>query len=561
MKEFISESGIEDYIEQLTVNRRAFEQDAQEMVMQYLENESSLFLFQFKSSLEEGNRLVELENLYEFEQGIRTVYAGCRETFAKQRGRLKDSPLEPMVEEALHILEESLGLLPDDPDNPIAVERIRCIAEAIDETKQIYRREMKRYMEEAYDREPILEDAASWLLAMVSSIMQNSLAEVEDIHCKTLLFLNRYDARSHGKAYMHALLTVKDLLEPLLAQEAATVAAAFSEPWQEKFAGQFFHILREIYIRIESMQQQELAYINGIQLSREQIRNHFTALLEVCDNMPPANANPALIRLIEDYFRRKQEVFDRLADRMHEALKLQAAGIIRGIQHNAERLLKMGEALAGAFGQAWEACMEMGADDAVSSGIKETLQIKHKVIEEKNEAYRSLTARRLERSEAALIVLGNDLLKNVRVYFDQRLHHREDAFALTEKQCERLKRELEDIALKQDVAYLAQDLLPEINTFEDLIGGTLEKMAGMEQLQWMVRLLADLSVHIGEISHGAGLEMIDPQAGERFNGREQEVLMVETDADRKKGEIIKVHTKGYRFGRVIVQRAQVIVSG
>ena len=57
-----------------------------------------------------------------------------------------------------------------------------------------------------------------------------------------------------------------------------------------------------------------------------------------------------------------------------------------------------------------------------------------------------------------------------------------------------------------------------------------------------------------------GIEIIDPKPKDIFVAKEHDVLMAERVEGYKKGEIVKVMTKGYKNGNLVYIRSSVIAA-
>ncbi len=566
MNPFISEAQLIAYVEKQAANRKEFESRTEGLVLRYLENESTLFLFQFKANLEASNQLGELESIYDIAQETRLVYSRCKEIFIASADKAPQGQIQQILRKTVDVFDQTLMTLPQDVDNPIALERIRCIGEAVDDMKQVFRREIHCYMAESYEKEPIWEEAQPWLLKIISGIMQNSLAEAEDIHKKALGYLNRYDARIHGKRYIHALLQAKEGLEPLLTDYRKVLETEPADPWVEKTLTGVYQILAEIHKRIAGIETQEMGYINHIHISVETIHRSFMNLLETCDGMAPAMTDAGLVAQIDAYFTLKKRLFDEMANNAHEVFKVLSVRAIHNMCRTYKKFEQMGVGLCWGFSQSSEKCQQMkehNPQDPMAEGILQALSIKAQLLQEKNRLYSDLKTVHIETDERTLILLGNKLLEHLVRCFEEMCHAQGDPLEEMGRQFERLIKEMERGHLKQDIAYLKHDLLPEINTFEDLVNQTLPKLqsSGLDTHKPLIAEVVNLNKLIQNLVRKAGIKTIKPMNHERFNGKDQEIILVEAQEGYSKGEIIKVHTKGYKYADIAVQRAQVIVAG
>jgi len=102
----------------------------------------------------------------------------------------------------------------------------------------------------------------------------------------------------------------------------------------------------------------------------------------------------------------------------------------------------------------------------------------------------------------------------------------------------------------------------EIVTFEEIISYSVLKLkdSELEAAKSCCRFIVEAAANIKKILEICGIEIIEPEIGEMFNGRLHEVIMAKEEEGFVRGEITKVLSKGYREGAVVFARANVICA-
>ena len=110
--------------------------------------------------------------------------------------------------------------------------------------------------------------------------------------------------------------------------------------------------------------------------------------------------------------------------------------------------------------------------------------------------------------------------------------------------------------------HLKDQLLFEISTFEEVLHYSISRIREEteEIIQQYVIQIDDLTKQLYEALEEYGINFISPKPHEKFNGREQEVLLAEKNENFQKGEIIKCINTGYRYQGQVLLRANVIAA-
>ena len=123
------------------------------------------------------------------------------------------------------------------------------------------------------------------------------------------------------------------------------------------------------------------------------------------------------------------------------------------------------------------------------------------------------------------------------------------------------KRYLSD-ADKLRVNFLKNTLLFEILTFDEMLSYSVSRLQASASAD--VRALADYigikAYDIRQALSKFGIQAVEPQPHDQFSGREHEALIAESSPEYKRGEVVSLVNRGYRFGDAVLVRANVIAA-
>ncbi len=121
------------------------------------------------------------------------------------------------------------------------------------------------------------------------------------------------------------------------------------------------------------------------------------------------------------------------------------------------------------------------------------------------------------------------------------------------------KNQFDQIA-KKIVSYKKDTLLFEMSTFEEILTYSVSRLreSSVEKVVAFVVCIDGVTEKLENILKKYSIELIKPKPHEMFNGKEHEVIVVEKNAEFKKGEIIKLMNSGYKNDNIVLLRANVI---
>ena len=223
--------------------------------------------------------------------------------------------------------------------------------------------------------------------------------------------------------------------------------------------------------------------------------------------------------------------------------------------------------------------VEKVAQEELSQEVKEGLQILHGVaetIEIKIEGLRESSAQMIESStklvdnfterfaptQAPLELSESEIwafwLDNPDTFYEtlNNLPAFVERLQTQERQIAKCSDDLE----KNLAKFKRETLLYEISTYEEIIFYSISRLRGLPQFATAVAVADETLQNIETLLKKSNIDIIRPMPHDMFNPKEHEVLMAESNADFKKGEIVKVMNSGYRRKDLILLRANVIAA-
>jgi molecular chaperone GrpE (heat shock protein) len=218
----------------------------------------------------------------------------------------------------------------------------------------------------------------------------------------------------------------------------------------------------------------------------------------------------------------------------------------------------------------------------IIKGVDETIKIKIEALKEATDLFSTESEQTVTMFEPASVLLTNDEVL-IKSYADEiafslcPYSSGQEADSITNRtfnevfglfmqdkavQAEKYAEKFAEKLRKQTIKFKKEQLLYEISAFEEIMCYSISRVkqdpseAAVGYAAAAERCFSDISLCLLK----SGIEIIRPNSGDRFNGKEHEVLMAEKNPDFAKGEIIKTMNSGYKQGDITLIRANVIAA-
>ena len=207
-------------------------------------------------------------------------------------------------------------------------------------------------------------------------------------------------------------------------------------------------------------------------------------------------------------------------------------------------------------------------------GIAETIDIKIEGLKESGAHFKDDCYNIMEKFSAENVSFKEDELKEVRKQMWQLFIENQENFKAELQNIplfdENAKLQEKNVQRTQDslnaklTKFKREILLYEVSTYEEIIFYSVSRLRSAEtehsEPQAAAKLADETLNRLDTLLKKNNIEVIRPVPHDAFNPREHEILMAESNADFKKGEIVKMMNSGYRQKDVILLRANVIAA-
>lgn len=570
MNLFIKEQELEKCVLEQLLNRKAFEEKFTDHFIRLLENESSLFLFSFKRELESHNQLREIESLFEFIGEIKDIYTRCIDIFNKNLHRITSPEIKEILQGITETLLNGLGTFPDDFDNMIVIERMSMISEAISKMKNLIRNSISSYMSTQLSNGFFELDIRKMMEMLLEHVLESNMVNLKELHTAAMKELNQFDKRVQGRRYMSLVSTIKKNIEVFKSIQPENMEDLAKYGQELQIFKTIILIVHEIYVKLEMKEQQMYQVVNQKNFSMETINKSFEALMGFDQIMDHMVENEELMNCFHKFISKKQAIITNLTIGITDELRKTIMFSIQEIVEASKEIQLVGCQIVQCLKIADKGLKALHLEEIplsedvrkVLSGIVETLHIKCEAIKEKEYEYTLAKKENIVAYEKQLIDFSDLLLLKIASNFEEMLCSERRPFLEAHESFKKIFHQQIDHNFKFDLAYLKTDLISEIITLEELVKFSLPKLLSQEHVsvKEAVRIIQKTYESIEKILKKAGIESLEPKSHDKFNGKEHEVIFVEVVESFQKGEIVSVHTKGYKIGVFIILRANVIAA-
>jgi len=570
MNVFVKEQALNEVLFQLITSRKLFEEQLLEVIMKQLENQASMFMFKFKGELESHNHFKSLEDLYSFSEEIKDIYSKCINIFYKNMDRFKSEEIREILSGIIWSLENILETYPKDNENRIELERVHMVSDAIQQMKNVFVNSIQEFIDHKLNSELLEFDLTETVEELIRHIFNNEGSNIKELHAYSLKNLNLLEKREEGKKYISFVAKAKKHLETYQNIDVDNLKRQIDDNEDLEIFKNIILVIKELYRKLDNKENELYLIINESSFSTKIITGSYNRLSHSEHMAQDIINNEELIMLVNNFQSHKIEVLEQLTlsimDEMNKAITFsmhELASQSKEIQflscHIVESLKQANTCLQEIK---VEENNEKNEEIALLKVLKETIKIKYETVKERDLTYLLNKKENIVAYEKQLIDFKMNFQDNIIDYFEKMIIESKEYFLNAQKAFEKLIQQLFSKNQNEDFDFLKSDLLFEIVTLEEIVKYCLPKLkdSPKNDVQRVVDIIESCYKQIEKNISLAKIETIEPATHERFNGKDHEVILVEEQNGYKKGEIISVHTKGYRYKNVPVVRANVVAA-
>lgn len=570
MNLFIKEQDLDNSVLEQLLSRKAFEEKFIEIIMRLLENESSLFLFAFKRELEIHNQLKDIETLYEFVQEIKDIYTKCVDIFNKNLDRILLPEIREIIGGIINALKTELLSFSKDADNLITYERITMISGPITLMKEIIRDSMSAYLNDHLSTEFVEMDMRGMIETLINHVLNGNMESLKELHSNSMKELNQFDKRLHARRYMGYISSTKKSMGAFISIQPDNFKEQMNDESEIEVLKDILLVMQGIYKKVEIKEQEMYQVVNQKNFSMETIHGSFKALMVYNPIIDRMVENEELLECFNNFEINRLEILNRLKVSITDEIKktvmfsmLEITDASKEFQllscQTVERLKVAQQQLHSRQLKDLELPEE---SKKIVLAMSETLQMKYETLKEKEYEYIVAKKENSVAYEKQLFDFSKKIQSKIDEYFEVMLKCDKYPFVGAHESYKKLFEQLLGHNLKFDLSYLKTDLLFEIVTLEEIVKYSSPKLTQGDHkvLLEVIEIIRECYDKISRNITKAGIEPIEPQVHDKFNGKEHEVIMTEEVEGFIQGEVITVHTKGYKFEGLPILRASVTAA-
>lgn len=570
MNVFVKEQALNEVLFQLITSRKLFEEKLLDVIMKQLENQASMFLFNFKGELESHNHFKSLEDIYSFSEEIKDIYSKCISIFYKNMDRFKSEEIREILSGIIWSLENTLETYPKDNENRIELERVHMVSDAIQQMKNVFVNSIQEFIDHKLNSELLEFDLTETIEELIRHIYNNEGSNIKELHAYSLKNLNLLEKREEGKKYISFVAKAKKHLETYQNIDVDNLKRQIDDNEDLEIFNNIILVIKELYRKLDNKENELYSIINESSFSTKIITGSYNRLRHTEHMAQDIINNEELIMLTNHFQSHKIEVLEQLTlsimDEMNKAITFsmhELASQSKEIQflscHIVESLKQANTCLQEIK---LEENNENNEEIELLKVLKETIKIKYETVKERDLNYLLNKKENIVAYEKQLIGFKVNFQDNIKDYFEKMIIESKEYFLNAQKAFEKIIKQLFSKNQNEDLDYLKSDLLFEIVTLEEIVKYCLPKLkdSPKNDVQRVIDIIESCYKQIEKNISLAKIETIEPATHERFNGKDHEAILVEEQSGYKKGEIISVHTKGYRYKSVPVVRANVVAA-
>jgi len=474
----------------------------------------------------------------------------------------ENSPVDQLFKGPRLMVEKFIQKIPDLEDNPITYERMVIINGIILKLKEHWMKQL------AGDLKGCQLDYNSSEAAM-QSLMYDQVREffVEGMtETKSIIEANieRLSYFDEGKKYEGLTRELIDLLSPHI-KEVKKMAEAEFEPEITGFLVALLAQLTQVY-------KQSIDLLKPF--------DERTVLVGLGDGVIHMAQVDDLLKSQSLRDESKLQALYKQMTRIREESVQEVVGIIENkvaykLEEIRGKIIEEGEvykALAGQIHQVFFGLVQSldksvtsyktEAAGVIAAGIGHTMALKLEALGEMKLAYSQGKEALLTSLEQAIVEKKDKLILEAPMILEGVMVNNDTVLERSEK---RFLDHLDFIRQEQfnyDMAFMKNDLLFELRTFEELIEYSLKKLIEIapEEAGEMTELMIGAMEASREMLSVYGVELIIPKAHDKFEARIHEAIIAEEAHGFVKGEIIKTINIGYRKNDHTIIRASVMAA-
>lgn len=563
MNLFIKEKEIEKIVLEHLLRIRKIEESSCTLIRQQIHQLTSRVLLSINQSLKNVDHSKKYECLYYLMIDSKKLYKNYMDLVEDVSMHISDEKTRDILVGIGDIAKSSILDIKEEDDNPIAYERMVMISAGILKIKKVIIEDIDyEYAQCNIGNHISKSELIEYMNKHVMNFFERILPRIHEIIEETIGTLAMREA---ALPYLTQMMAQKTSLESLVMVQIDIVEEGLEDKAEGELVNRMLGILREIYQRTLTVEN-KIKVIKNEQVTAKEIIDYETIKGIVEDNL--LTRSKEVLKILEAVEDNRQDSLAELLTLVVDELGALTYQTVNEIKLASSPYQILSCQILELFGRAVDKLALVEADyttiegGKISQGILDTMRLKHESLKEKDTEF--------QMGKKDLSIIEEKKLYDLRLVFESDAENilkeaidgsNEGFLSIQEK----FKKRVEAIKLnhfKQDMAYLRNELLFEIRTFDEMVSHSLNKLVEYEgeTSKAMTEIMKYVYNESRRLINKSGILFIEPDPHEKFDGKLHEIMMAEVDASYTKGEVIKCQGIGYIRDDYIIMRANVVAA-
>ena len=522
-------------------------------------------LLYVNQKLKKNDVYKDLDKLYDFLNNGIDVLNTCIEIIKDNKDKIQNNKIKEILLELENVILNNLNEIVHDTENPIVYERQLILSTTVLKIKEYILNQTndlcKNYkIPRICTKESAIDSINEVVADFFDEMYENILEIIRTKICSI-------ESREEIKKYIKKINGLKTTLEPIIILQIDTLIDKYNLE-ELNIVDSIINELKELYNKciIEEEKYNEMvSSISSSQINEIIEKKEITEIIE--ENML---SNSKKIDEIIDYIELNNgSITSFLVNHMNDELQKCIDSTIKGIKKESSKFQLLSciaiEIIDDALNKILKYAETIRCTDEskkIVEGIKDSMCLKSEILREKDTIYQMRKKEDIIYYEKQLLEYKNSFTNKIPVFLDNAIQGSNEDFLNGQEKYNRLAEKLVIENTQRDIKYFRDDFLFEIITLEEIVRISLPKLISLEgdRINTFVEIVEGTYERISRLLEKNSIEEIYPKEHDKFNGLEHEIIYAETNEEYKKGTIIKVHTKGYRYNNNIILRANVIAA-
>lgn len=569
MNNFVTEQVIENAIIQELLFQTDLESVCTELISNAHQQQIDEMMVQLKRELAESNQLKPIQELFEFFLALKEQYVRYIQYLESHEADITHNQIKEIMVGIKIMFEGDLegflsmgGINADDEVDAFLKQASKNLEDAMNIRKEhIQKVVLEGYIEAGYVDMIMRQN--------ISEMCRTSIEEANHIVNAYKCDINDLSKRPLAKGYVDFLHKQDKTMAMLNLIQMDVIHHEVKEPLERGVLEKLAYQIEEIYQIIAGKVSEITDFID--QLKPYESLEDYSEEIERCS----AHMFEHIINSIQYkdaiafYLRRRNELIKTLFVAMTDEIERANDVSIKALNKNSQdiqliscKITDSVKSLDTNLQSLFAYLKETEDFYQIVIGIIDTISLKLSALRDKDYEYMLTKQNNIVNYEKMFFDFANDIKNKFEDYFHIMLDEDRNIFLEKQNSYKRMYEDVIQKAKQVDMDYLKYNLLFEVVTLEEILNHSLPKLEKYDHTicQQTIKIVEKAYDEIQSLLKKFNLTIIDPVPGDRFNGKIHEVTVVEASDTYKKGQIIKMETRGYIYKNTPVVRAHVVVA-